>query len=114
MSGEVFLGLLFAVTVFLGFESTAIFRDEVKNPEKTIPRATYLTVVLIGIFCAFCAWMIITAFGSKDMVRVAQEDTAGLYSIAVAHYIGHVGTSYICICSRAFCNEYYCSLLFQL
>lgn len=91
ISGEVFLGLLFAVTVFLGFESTAIFRDEVKNPEKTIPRATYLAVLLIGIFYAFCAWMIITAFGAKDVVKVAQENTAGLYSIAVTNYIGHVG-----------------------
>lgn len=91
ISGEVFLGLLFSVTVFLGFESTAIFRDEVKNPEKTIPRATYLAVLLIGIFYAFCAWMIITAFGSKEVVKVAQENTAGLYSIAVTNYIGHVG-----------------------
>lgn len=91
ISGEVFLGLLFAVTVFLGFESTAIFRDEVKNPEKTIPRATYLAVLLIGIFYAFCAWMIITAFGSEEVVRIAKENTAGLYSIAVTNYIGHVG-----------------------
>ncbi|OTG89066.1 APC family permease [Acinetobacter sp. ANC 3813] len=91
ISGEVFLGLLFSVTVFLGFESTAVFRDEVKNPEKTIPRATYLAVLLIGIFYAFCAWMIITAFGSKDVIKVAQENTAGLYSIAVTNYIGHVG-----------------------
>lgn len=91
LSGEVFLGLLFSVTVFLGFESTAIFRDEVKNPEKTIPRATYLAVLLIGFFYAFCAWMIITAFGSKEVVKVAQENTAGLYSIAVTNYIGHVG-----------------------
>ena len=91
ISGEVFLGLLFSVTVFLGFESTAIFRDEVKEPAKTIPRATYLAVLLIGIFYAFCAWMIITAFGSKDVIKVAQENTANLYSIAVVNYVGHVG-----------------------
>ena len=91
IGGEVFLGLLFSVTVFLGFESTAIFRDEVKNPEKTIPRATYLSVLLIGIFYAFCAWMIITAFGAQEVVKVAQENTAGLYSLAVTQYVGHVG-----------------------
>ena len=91
IGGEVFLGLLFSVTVFLGFESTAIFRDEVKNPEKTIPRATYLSVLLIGVFYAFCAWMIITAFGAQDVVKIAQENTAGLYSLAVTQYVGQVG-----------------------
>lgn len=91
IGGEVFLGLLFSVTVFLGFESTAVFRDEVKNPEKTIPRATYLSILLIGIFYTFCSWMIITAFGAEEVVKVATENTVGLYSIAVTNYIGHVG-----------------------
>src|SRR3546814_14720376 len=41
MAGSVATGLIFAVSCFCGFEATAIFRDEVRDPEKTIPRATY-------------------------------------------------------------------------
>src|SRR5689334_2498794 len=35
------LALLFAFSNFIGFEATALYRDEVKTPSKTIPRATY-------------------------------------------------------------------------
>ncbi len=40
---------LFAATCFLGFEATAIF-GRTKNPDKTVPRATYGAVLFIGIF----------------------------------------------------------------
>ena len=43
-------GMLFAVSFFMGFEATALFRDECKNPDVTIPRATYGSIIFIGMF----------------------------------------------------------------
>ena len=47
-SGSLGIAMLFAATSFLGFEATAVFREEVRDPDKNVPRATYMAVVLIG------------------------------------------------------------------
>ena len=50
VSGAPGLALLFALLSFIGFEATAVFRDEARDPLRTIPRATYLALILIGVF----------------------------------------------------------------
>ncbi|MFI7470139.1 APC family permease [Nonomuraea sp. NPDC049646] len=45
MSGP--LGL--AVAAFIGFEATAIHRDEARRPDHTVPRATYAAVGFLGL-----------------------------------------------------------------
>src|SRR5699024_11089375 len=42
--------MLFALGSFAGFESTAVYSEEVKSPRTTIPRATYIAVALLGGF----------------------------------------------------------------
>ena len=39
---------MFAFTSFVGFESAALYGEETKDPERSIPRATYIAVVTIG------------------------------------------------------------------
>ncbi|KUI31710.1 APC family permease [Mycobacterium sp. GA-2829] len=85
--GEVWAGLLFAMLVFIGFEATALYRDEVRDPDRTIPRATYIAVVFIGVLYTLTVWVMVTAFGS-DAQRVAQDDPAGMFSQAADRYVG--------------------------
>ncbi len=40
------LGVGFAA--FMGFESTALYREEARNPNRTIPRATYISVAFMA------------------------------------------------------------------
>ncbi|WP_449279349.1 APC family permease [Leucobacter sp. GX0328] len=103
---EVFLtpglgvAVLFALTGFIGFESTAIYRDEAKNPGKTIPRATYLAVAIIGVFYTLSVWVLVVAAGPSSVAEVAQEtlfgtknmllDTAGNYAGGVTRSIMQV------------------------
>lgn len=82
------LALLFAAGNFLGFEATVIYRDEVKTPERTIPRATYLAVVAIGIFYALAAWAYIAVFGADNVQAEATENTVSLFNDAVTALIG--------------------------
>lgn len=72
-SGDLGIGIMFAAASFIGFESTAIYRDEARDPERTIPRATYLTVILITAFYVFAVWALIEAWGVSEVVRVAGE-----------------------------------------
>src|SRR3546814_20453183 len=68
MAGSVATGLLFAVSCFSGFEAPAIFRDEVRVPEKTIPRDTYLPLPLLTIFYTVGSWALIQALGEAEAV----------------------------------------------
>src|SRR5699024_7143765 len=54
--GSLWIGLLLAATAFIGFEATALFGEEAKDPRKTIPRATYTAIIVIGLMHAFAAW----------------------------------------------------------
>ena len=71
------VAVLFALTGFIGFEATAVFRDEARDPERTIPRATYLAVLVIGGFYAVSCWALITGVGAADAVAVAGRTLAG-------------------------------------
>ena len=42
--------LAFAFAAFMGFESTALYRRETRDPERTIPRATYFAVGFMALF----------------------------------------------------------------
>lgn len=86
-NGDVAVGLLFAMLVFIGFEATALYRDEVREPNKTIPRATYIAVFFIGILYTLTVWVMVMAFGS-DAQQVATSDTAGMFGLAADNYIG--------------------------
>lgn len=69
------VALVFVVGSFIGFEATAIFGEEAENPEKTIPRATYVAVLLITLFYAFSTWAIVQFYGP---VKVQETAAAGL------------------------------------
>ena len=72
-SASIGLALLFSASNFLGFEATVMYRDEVKDPDKTIPRATYLAVAGIGLFYAFAAWAFIIFLGADNAQAAAEE-----------------------------------------
>ncbi|CAM5287352.1 Amino acid transporter OS=Streptomyces antimycoticus OX=68175 GN=SANT12839_089820 PE=4 SV=1 [Streptomyces antimycoticus] len=72
-SGPLGVAVLFAITGFIGFEATAVFRDEARDPERTIPRATYLAVLIIGAFYTLSCWALVLAAGTEDAPAVAQK-----------------------------------------
>lgn len=80
--------LAMAFAAFTGFESTAIYRREARDPGRTIPRATYIAVAFLGLFYAFVVWMVIQAYGSDQVVKAATDDTGGLFFTAITTYVG--------------------------
>ncbi|MGE0969548.1 APC family permease [Klebsiella sp. WOUb02] len=69
--GHLGIALIFTIAAFIGFESTAIYGEECKQPEKTIPRATLLAVVLITLFFTFTSWVLVQAYGVEHIVAAA-------------------------------------------
>jgi amino acid transporter len=68
------LGVMFAFYSFIGFEATAVFRNEARDPNRTIPRATYIAVIAIGLFSAFSAWCVVAGVGVNSVVQASADD----------------------------------------
>lgn len=77
--------MLFVVSFFMGFEATALFRDEVKFPDTTIPRATYGAVIFIGCIYTLCAFAMIMAYGGS-VQAVASNSPASMFSGALSSF----------------------------
>ncbi|WP_327043727.1 APC family permease [Microbacterium sp. Root553] len=73
MSGAPGVALMFAVASMFGFESTAIYSGEAKDPRRTVARATYLSVGVIALFFSFVSWMFISFYGADAAVAAAEE-----------------------------------------
>lgn len=94
LNGAISVAILFALTGFIGFESTAVFRDEARNPERTVPRATYISVLIIGGFYAFTCWAFVVAIGPDSVLEVAQRTLAGEGNMLLDTtnvYLGRIG-----------------------
>lgn len=91
VSGAPGIALLFAFLSFIGFEATAVFRDEARDPLRTIPRATFLALILIGVFYTVSTWALITAWGDSTVVEQAVADPSGLLPGATEQYLGAAG-----------------------
>ena len=79
--------MLFAFTSFIGFESAALYGEETKDPERSIPRATYIAVGSVGIFYVLSAWIIIGSVGTEHIRELSQKD-GGLFVINLVQQYG--------------------------
>ncbi|AZP22311.1 APC family permease [Streptomyces aquilus] len=71
LSGAPGVALMFAVASMFGFEATAIYGEEAREPRKTVPRATYLAVAVVTGFFAFTSWMLVSAHGASRVTGEA-------------------------------------------
>jgi amino acid transporter len=76
------------LAAFMGFESTALYRAEARNPARTIPRATYIAVISMALFYTIALWAVVQAFGDAKVQAAAGEDVAGLFFVAIERFVG--------------------------
>ena len=86
-SGSPGIAMMFAIGSFVGFEATAIYSEEAKNPKRTVPVATYVAIIVIGVLYAVSSWAVVLAYGSDQVAGAASQDTAGLTFSAAAQYL---------------------------
>jgi amino acid transporter len=61
--------LVFGVASFVGFESAAIYSEEVKDPQRTVARATFIAVGAVATFYALSSWLLANAVGPDTIVN---------------------------------------------
>lgn len=85
MSGSPAIGILFCFAAFIGFEATTIYSEEARDPHRTVPRATYISVLIIGLFYMLTSWLMVSAAGADKLVPELQglaDPTTFLFGLA--------------------------------
>ena len=93
LAGAPGIALVFAIASMFGFESTAIYSAEAKDPARTVPRATYLAVAVVATFFAFVSWMVVSAYGPSQIAGEAGKalqsgDSTSLLFSAMSDALG--------------------------
>lgn len=91
VTGAAGIGLFFAFWSWVGFESTAMYGEESKNPKKIIPKAIMIAVLGVGIFYVFVSWAALVGTGPNHAIALAQDgNTAGnMFFGPVQEHLGH-------------------------
>lgn len=86
--------LAFGIAAFMGFESAALYGEESKDPRRTIPRATFLAVAVIGVFYTISSWALSLAIGPEKILSpegiAAEEAGPPLFFNFVAGAMGEI------------------------
>ncbi len=82
----IFPGILFAILLFVGFETSAVLGEETKEPRRSIPRAVIGTVVITALFYLLVIYASDIGFGLANSAKWA-SDPAPLDTLAT-RYVG--------------------------
>jgi amino acid transporter len=102
-AGSAGIALAFAFASYIGFEATAIYGEETRDPKRSVPIATYLAVGLIAVLFAATSWAVVSALGSDtvvdEVVKLSSVDgqpladpAAVLFAVAREHVGGWLAT----------------------
>ena len=78
-AGSAAIGLFFAFWSWVGFETTAVYGEESRNPRKIITMATLLAVMGLGLFYTFVSWMMIAGNGRSKTIELAAAGDLNLW-----------------------------------
>jgi amino acid transporter len=98
----------FSIAAFTGFESGAIYSEEVKDPRHTVARATFFAVLFTGLFYAISAWAMSVVVGPDNVQQAATEAGPGVVFGTLAE---HVNTTVSDIAVVLFFTSVFAALL---
>ncbi|MFV0374105.1 APC family permease [Microbacterium sp.] len=104
--------LAFGIAAFMGFESAAIYGEESKDPKRTIPRATFLAVSVIGVFYALSSWALSLAIGPDkitDPAGISPEEAGP--PLFFDFVFGHLGELWVDVMSILFITSLFAALV---
>lgn len=90
-SGALGVGLIYGFSCFQGFEGTAIYAEEARDPDRTVPRATYVAILCVGLFFVLTSWALLAGAG-PDSQAIALADP-GMFAYTLSDtFVGTLWT----------------------
>lgn len=86
------ISLVFVIAAYIGFEATAIFSEEARDPKRTVPLATYIAVGAITAVYALSSWSVTVAYGTGAIQEAANRDPTHLYFAVSDRLVGTAWT----------------------
>lgn len=87
-TGKFGTSLVFVVVAYMGFETTVIYANEVRNPGRSIPIATYVSVAVIMTIYVVSTVQMSNAFGYAEVVALAVKSPADLWFAVTERVLG--------------------------
>jgi amino acid transporter len=88
------VSLVFSCAGFIGFEGSTIYREEAKDPDRTIPRATYFSVIFMGTIFSLATWLIVNVLGEAHAVAIAKRESGNLVFYVSDLVLGRFATHF--------------------
>ena len=82
------VSLMLAFGSYVGFEATALYSEEARDPHRSVPRATYISIAIITVFYLITTWAAISAYGVDHAQAAAAKDPSLFLFGADAQYVG--------------------------
>jgi amino acid transporter len=114
LTGGAGIAIAFAFASFIGFEATAIYGEESKDPKRSVPRATYWAIGIITSLFAVVAFAMVAGLGSSTLVdKVAELSEGGANPAAVLFYLAetNVGSWMVTVMSWLVVSSLFAGLL---
>lgn len=87
------IAAMYAFNSVIGVEGTAIYQEEARDRARTVPRATYLAVALVGAFYVLTAWCITSSAGAQNVGAMARQDPGMFIENMMQRHLGTVGAT---------------------
>jgi amino acid transporter len=114
LTGGAGIAIAFAFASFIGFEATAIYGEESKDPKRSVPRATYWAIGIITSLFAVVAFAMVAGLGSSTLVdKVAELSEGGANPAAALFYLAetNVGSWMVTVMSWLVVSSLFAGLL---
>jgi amino acid transporter len=97
LAGSAGIALAFAIASFVGFEATAIYGEESRDPKRTVPIATYVSVTILTLLFAATTFVVISALGAESAVdeTIERSSVDGVPLVDSAQVLFSVATEYV-------------------
>jgi amino acid transporter len=91
-SPAVGIGFFLAFWSWIGFETTAIYGEETVDPRKSVPRATYIAVITLGLFYTLASYAAVVGFGSDSPAQAEALYDQYFFELADLYTVGFIRT----------------------
>jgi amino acid transporter len=71
--GGIGFGMLWGIMMFVGFESAGTLGEEARNPRRSVPRALFTAVILVGVIYVISGYAVSIGFGQAHVDALSSD-----------------------------------------